>query len=92
MKVEVYSGTLYLLQRIDGGIAPSLSGWRTSERVSCVQLSRGRTTASYTLPSLFETTIADETFLFVADRLVPGGGIFEPGSRRVDSGYGAPAR
>ena len=36
--------------------------------------------------------MADKSFLFVADSLVPGGGIFEPDSRRVDSGYGAPAR
>ena len=75
-----------------GRLAPFLSGWRTSECVSCVHLSRDRATASHTLPSLFVTTMADKSFLFVADRVVPGGRIFEPDSRRVDSGYGAPAR
>ena len=42
---------------------PSLSGWRTSERVSRVHFSRVLTTALHTLPSLFGTTMADEFFM-----------------------------
>ena len=36
-------------RRSTGGLAPSLSGWRTSERVSPVHLSRDRTTPSHSV-------------------------------------------